>query len=265
MKKFAYFIPIILILAATLLGNRLFASGSISPTTLVVAMVAVFAILILVRPKGAAPKPVSDVEKKVRGDFAKDAFADNDQLNAKFQAALKDYSGNCPKAALGKLEKLASQCHTSQETYAVSVATALCFISVNKYKEAIREYTRALGLHPTSDLAVSLGSCHQRLGQLDKARDSYEFALDLDAGNTEARSNLATAYVADGDYRAGLEQAMLALEQDEKQASALATAAICHGLLDDQLMHKHYTKLAVENGYSEKKITDTVSALKKRG
>jgi len=29
-------------------------------------------------------------------------------------------------------------------------------------------------------------------------------------------------------------------------------------------MHKHYLKLATENGYSEQKILDTVKALKKR-
>lgn len=264
MKKIAYFIPVLIILLGSIFGSRLFASGSISPKTLVIFTVIIMGVLILVRPKSAKPKPISGVEQKIRGEYAKDAFTDDAQLNAKFQAALKDYSNNCPKAALNKLTKLAPLCRNEQETYAVSVATAMCYCQVDKYRDAVHEYTRALGLHPSSDLAQTLGSCQQRLGQLSKARDSYEFALELDSKNIEARSNLATSYVADGDYEAALEEAKLVLEQDEKYPSALATAAICYGLLDDSLMHKQYTRLAVENGYNEKKITDTVSALKKR-
>jgi len=80
----------------------------------------------------------------------------------------------------------------------------------------------------------------------------------------EARSRIATTFVADGDYDAALEQSMLVLEQEETNASALATAAICYGLLKDPILSKRYTQLAVDNGYSEKKITETISALKKR-
>lgn len=264
MKKFTYLIPIVMILLFSLVGTRLFAAGSINPTILIIVMAVILGIGLLAKPKAAPPKPVTDVEQKVRGEFAKDAFSDDAQLNAKFQAALKDYSANCPKAAYSKLTKLAPLCRNDEETYAVAVATALCCLSQQNYSEAIHQYTKASVLHPTSELAVSIGSCHQRMGNLDLAQDSYEFALDMDAGNIEARSTLATAYVADGDYDTALQQAMLVLEQDEKHASALATAAICYGMQNDSVMQRHYTALAVENGYSEKKITDTVSALKKR-
>lgn len=264
MKKFVYFIPVLIFLLISIFGSRLLASGTLSPKVLVLITALIIGLLVVFRPKTAAPKPVSNLEQKVRGDYAKDAFADNTQLNAKFQSAIKDYNTNCPKAALSKLTKLSSQCRKDEEIYAVSVLTAMCHLSVGKPKDAVREYTRALSLHPTSDLAHSLGSCQQRLGQLNKARDSYEFALDLDESNVEARSSLATSYVADGDYESALEQATLVLERNEKHASALATTAICYGLLNDPVMSKHYTKLAVENGYNEKKITDTISALKKR-
>lgn len=264
MKKFAYAVPVILVLIFTLISNRLFASGSVSPITLVLISFAVFVVVALTRPKNAGPSPSSDIEKKVRGEFAKDAFADDDKRSAKFQAALKDYSGNMPKAALNKLEKLAPQCQTDQETYAVAMAEALVFTALNKTKDAAREYNRALSLHLSSDVAIALGSCQQRLGDLDKAVDSYEFALELEPGSIDARSRLATAYVADGSYQTGLDQALLVLEQEETNSSALATAAICYGLLDDPVMHRHYMDLAVKNGYKKDKITQTVDALKKR-
>lgn len=265
MKKFFFLIPVILFLIFTMIGNRMFASGSINPTTLLIMTAALMGVFLLFRPKAAqAPKPVGDVEQKVRGEFAKNAFANDPQLGAKFQSALKDYSSNMPKSALNKLQKLAPLCKADDEIYAVAVATAMCQITVGKFVEAIRQYNKAIVLHPTSEHALAQGSCYQRLGELKKAQDAYAFALDLDSNNLDARSSLATSYVADGSYQKGLDQAMEVLARDEKNASAQATAAICHGLLGDPLMSKHYTKLAVENGYSEKKITDTISALKKR-
>ncbi|MBQ2927527.1 MAG: tetratricopeptide repeat protein [Oscillospiraceae bacterium] len=264
MKKFGFLFPVILFLLFSMAGTRLFASGSLNPTMLLGAMAIFFVVMLLLRPKNNKPKPVSDVEKLVRGDFAKDAFADDPKRSAKFQAIVRDYSNNCPKAALSKLEKFAPTCTAPEERYAVAMISAQCYISVGKFKPAIQEYTRALGLHPSSETAVSLGSCQQRMGQLTKAIDSYEFALDLDEKNLDARCKLATALVADGNYHAALDQASLALEQDPKLSSALATCAICYGMLDDAIMRKHYTRLAVENGYDEKKINDTVAALKKR-
>lgn len=264
MKKFAYFIPVILVVLFSIVGSRLFASGAVSPTTLILITAVIFGVMLLVRPKTAAPKPISDIEKKVRGEFAKDAFADKPDLAVKFQAVLKDYSSNMPKAALSKLQKLAPQCSTDEETYAVAVATAMIHTTLGKPKDAIREYVRALNLHPTSETAHALASSYQRIGELDKAIDTYQYAIDLDSGNLEALSALATAYVADGSYRKGLNQAMLVLEKNETNASALATAAICYGLLDDPVMHKRYTELAVENGYKKDKIIQTVDALKKR-
>lgn len=264
MKKLLYFVPVLLMILFFALSNRLLASGSVNPSIMILVAAALFVVLMLVRPKSAAPKPASDIEKKIRGDFAQDAFADDAQLAAKFQAALKDYSSNMPKAALSKLQKLSAQCTGDKEIYAVSNATATVLVTQGKHKEAIQSYIRALNLHPDSDLAMNLGSCYQRLGELDKARDSYQYALDLDSGNLEALSSLATTHVADRNYKRGLDTAMQVLEKDENHASALATAAICYGLLNDPLMHKHYTDRAVANGYKKDKITQTVDALKKR-
>lgn len=264
MKKMLYFVPVLLILAFTLLGNRMFASGSISPTTLVVIMAVLVVVLLVFRPKQKkAQTPATDMEAKIRGTFAAEAFADDAKANAAFQSALKDFSGNMPKSALNKLNKLASQCHTDPETYAVAVATAMVQASLNKYAEAARQYTSALVLCPSSDVSLEQGRCYQRIGELKKARSAYGYALDLNAENWEARSALATACVADRDYEAGLEEAQKVLEHNENHASALATAAICCGLMNDPVMSKFYTDKAVANGYSANKIKDTIAALKK--
>ncbi len=263
MKKFIFLIPVAIFLLITTLGSRLFASGQISPATLVIVTAVFMLVMALVRPKNGSQKPVSSVEELVRGEFAKNAFADDPQKNAKFQSILKDYAGGMPKSALGKLAKLQSLCETDQERYALARISALVHSSLGKFPEAKRQCTTALVLHPTCELALELGSCQQRLGELEKARESYQYALDLDESSLEARSRLATAYVADRRYEEGLEEAMEVLNRDPGHASALATSAICYGLLGESVLYKRYTDLAVEAGYKKEKITDTVTALKK--
>lgn len=263
MKKFAYFIPVLIFILMTTLGSRVMSSGA-SPMTMLLLLAVPLAMLMFLRPKQGAAKPASNFEQKARGEFAKDAFADNEKLAAQFQSAVKDYNGSMPKAALKKLLKLAPQCTGDKEIYAVALATAQCHLVNGKPLPAIREYTRALNIHPSAEVALELGSCHQRLGNLDKARDSYEFALDLDEENLEALSRIATTYVADHQFQTALDYANRVLDKDETHSSALATAAISHGLLGDSVLCKYYTEQAVEHGYSKNKIEETISTLKKR-
>lgn len=263
-KLLSLLAPVAIFLLLTRVGTGVLATGKLNPTSILIIAAVGMILLLSMKSKPQTAKPASDLEKKLRGEFAKDAFADDPKLEAMFLAAIKDFNNNMPKAAMNKLTKLAPLCTGDKEIYAVSLATAQCHMLNGKPLPAIREYTRALSLHPSAELAMELGSCHQRLGNLDKARDSYEFALDLDENNLDARSRIATTYVADHDFNTALEYANQILDIDEKHASALATAAICHGVLNDPVMCSYYTRLAVENGYSQKKIEETVTTLKKR-
>lgn len=264
MKFLLMFVPVLIFLLFMRLGTGILASGSVNPLLLIGISTVTMFVLVALRPKNKGGRTVSDLEKKARGEFAMDAFANDPQLEAKFLAAIKDYNGNMPKAALNKLTKLAPLCTGDKEIYAVAMATAQCHLIVGKPLPAIREYTKALTIHPTAEVAMDLGSCHQRLGNLDKARDSYEFALDLDEENLEARSRIATTYVADHEFRTALDHANMVLDKDETHASALATAAICHSLLNDPILSKYYTDQAVEHGYNRKKIEETIYTLNKR-
>lgn len=262
-KNFMFFIPVLIFLVFTVLANRMMASGALNPQMLIFVVPVVALVMMLVRPKKSEKKPVTDIFEKVMGDYAVNAFSDDSKLSKTFQTALNDYSGNMPKAAISKLTKLAPQCRTDEEKYAVAMASALCYEATQKYEEALREYNKAVVLHPTTELAHSIGALYQRIGELKKARDSYEFALELNPGNIEARSSMATAWVASRKYENALEHAMMALEMDENHASSLATAAICYGLTNENALYAEYTDKAEANGYNRKKIEDTVKALKK--
>ena len=58
-----------------------------------------------------------------------------------------------------KLTKLAPQCTGDPERYAVAMATAQCHLILGKPLPAIREYTLALSLHPSAEVAMELCCC----------------------------------------------------------------------------------------------------------
>lgn len=264
MKKFGFMIvPILVIIFGGMMVPKLMASN-VSAPTLVLLSIGLVAILSLFRPKKGPSKSVQQILDEIFDDYCQDAFADHADLEKKFMAALKDVSQNLPKTAHGKLQKLAPQCTSDQQKYAVAKAAALVCRMGQDWKNAIREYNKAIVLNPTDGLAYNIGECHQRIGNLDKARDSYEFAMELNPQAARYPSSLATAYVGDGDYDTAMDYARDALAIDADYAQALATMAICYGMKDDSVMYKHYTVKAAEAGYKQEKIETTVKELKKR-
>ena len=261
MKKM---LPLIIFLLVSTFGYKMVTAGTLSPVAFAAISGGVMISMAFLRPKNAiTAKQNPEVITNALGEFAKDAFADDSNESAAFRSATKDFLANMPKAAIAKLDKLRDECRDDVERYAVAIVSALAYINMNKYESAILEYNRAVVLHPTSDLALTIGSCQQRIGELKKARDSYEFALELDPQNVKARSAMATAWVASRKFNQALEHAEMALELDDTNSSALATAAICHGILGNSEESSYYTARAEHYGYNRKKIEDTVKALRK--
>ena len=264
MKKLAFLVPVLMFAGFMFVSSKLFSGGNTNPLMLVGIMAIGLVFMASLKPKAAKnARPVEEVEADVRGTFAKDAFTDDSDASNKFRAVLKDIAGAMPKAAYNKLLKLTPLCRNDQEKYAVAMATAMVQMSNGKFADAARQYTTCLILDPTTELAMKQGGCYQRIGELDKARSAYTYALDLDENNLEAHSAIATTYVADREYDEALGVALKVIEKDENHASSLATAAICYGLQSDFVMSRYYADRAEENGYSRKKINDTIAALKK--
>lgn len=263
-KPGIFVVPILVIGVIMLLMNKLMASGAVTPTTMIVIAAAAFLLTLLIRPKKTAGKAAPDSSLALLGDYSKEAFAHNKVLSKQFQSAVSDYIQGMPKAATGKLEKLRDQCASDVDVYAVSVALGMVKTTVGDFEGAIQLYNKAVIIHPTAELADAIGCAYQRIGELEKAMDSYEFALDLDPNAIAIRAKMATAYVGDGQFEAAIDQAQQVLDLQPDNASALATIAICHGVLDHTSLYEGYTAKAAEAGYSEQKITTTVPALKKK-
>ena len=263
MKKLGFLFPILFVVLFTVVTPKIF-SGALSPKTVVLMAAGVMAMMALMRPKKADTKSAQTVAEELLDSFSAEAFTEDEVLAKKFYSALNDIGGNMPKSAVTKLQKLAPQCIGKKEQYAVAMATALAWKQQRNYQNAAREYNKAIVLNPNPELAFIIGDCQQRIGHLDKARDSYEFAMELDGSNPKYPSVIATTYVGDGKYSTALDYASDALAIDETYSQALATMAICYGVMGNEDLYDHYRNQAVNNGYSESKIFDTVKALKKR-
>lgn len=264
MKKIGFLlVPVLFMVFGFLVVPKLLSSG-VSPISMTLLSAGLLAVVFLFRPKNSSSKPMEEITGEILDDFSRNAFAENEILNRKFIAALTDISKNMPKAAIAKLQKLAEECTEDSEKYAVARAAAMAYGQVQDYKGVIRECNKAIVLNPTAPLAYRIGDCHQRLGDLEKARDSYEFAMELDDANPQYPSSLGTVCVGDGDYDTAMDYAQDALDLDPDFPQALATLAICYGVKDDSFMQNHYLQLAVNNGYRREKIETTISTLKKR-
>ena len=265
MKKLGTFlVPAAVLLLVFILFKQIFGSGPVNPLILGVIIVVSLVGASLLKPKNKGGSGNVDHTFSLLGDFAKDAFAHDEALSKQFQSAVSDFLNSMPKSATKKLENLQTLCKTDADTYAVSVALGMIKCYDDDHAAAIKLFNRAVVLHPTAQLADAIGAAHQRIGELEEAMDSYEFALDLDPDAIDIRAKLATAYVGNGEFETAMDHAHMVLDKQAGHASALATLAICHGVLDHSDLSSGYTAQAVEAGYSEQKITTTVTALKKK-
>ena len=263
-KNGSFLVPAAVLLIVFIFFKQVFGSGPINPLVMVGIIFASLLGVSLLMPRKKSAKNNVDSTLSLLGEFSKEAFAHDEKLSAQFQSAITDFMNSMPKAATRKLEALQPLCKTNADTYAVSVALGMIKCYDEDHAAAIKLFNRAVVLHPTAELADAIGSAHQRIGELEEAIESYEFALDLDPEKIDIRAKVATAYVGDGKFETAIEHAQQVLDIQPDHASALATIAICHGVMDHTSLYEGYTAKAVEAGYSEQKITTTVPALKKK-
>ena len=263
-KAGSILIPIAVFAVVFIFFRQVFGSTRMNP----LVMLGIIAVCLIgstmLRPRKSGSKGTVDATFSLLGDYSKEAFSYDEQLSAHFQSAVSDFLNSMPKSATKKLEQLQPHCKTDADTYAVSVALGMIKCYDDDHAAAIKLFNRAVVLHPTAQLADAIGAAHQRIGELEQAMDSYEFALDLDPDALDIRAKLATAYVADGKFHAAIDHAQQVLDRQENHTSALATIAICHGALGNEDLSQGYAARASEAGYSAEKITATITALKKK-
>ena len=73
MKKFlSMIVPILVFLLLMRLGSGILATGTVNPSSILIIFAAAILLILSLRPKNNRGKSASDLEKKARGEFAKD-------------------------------------------------------------------------------------------------------------------------------------------------------------------------------------------------
>ncbi len=263
MKVYRIIVAVLLCLATGFFAYEAFVTKELAGGELVKAGLVLVGLLgALIAPKkNKSVASKKSLYQKAYGEFLRNAFAHDPKGAKKLYAAIADYNHDQPGAALDKLRALRQDCHSSDDIYAVTVFSALCYDDAGLRKEAAEEYKKALALRPSSALASNLGLCCDRMGDAEAAIAAYERAIALDGKNDRAYNNLSALYFRQEDYETALHFAQTALQYNDRMPQALSTCALCCGLLGRQEEYESYYRRAVSAGYSGDKIKNALRAL----
>lgn len=201
------------------------------------------------------------VYQKSYGEFIRNAFSNDPKLENQLYRAIDDYNQDKSADAIKKLEKLRKECHNSDDLYAVTCFTALCYDDVHAFEPAAEQYRAALNIRPNTTLASNLGLCWDRLGDQQSAIDAYQYASQLDPKNEYPLNNLAQLYVREGEYETAIEYAQKAIALNSKMYQAYSAMAICHAMLGNTAEYEKYFRQAVANGSDGKKIKAFIESM----
>ncbi|MCK4463742.1 MAG: tetratricopeptide repeat protein, partial [Candidatus Omnitrophica bacterium] len=80
------------------------------------------------------------------------------------------------------------------------------YLGYNMYKDAIRQYKKALILDPkNSEIMNWLGYAYKGIGKINIAIDTYKKAIEINPKNTEANHDLGMIYAVNKEFRTAKE------------------------------------------------------------
>lgn len=259
MKKLPIILySILLAIMLGLLGYEVFYLHNSDSGFYLKAGLALIAILAaMIRSATGSRRRVSNkkaVYSKAYAPFIGSAFSREPKLEKRFYNAVDLYNRNKPAAAVTQLEKLRTHCSHSDDYYALTVFTALCYDDMRLYAEAAALYEKAVQMRPNSTLVSNMGLCFDRMGDSAAAMDAYQQAVQLDDKNFTAYNNMAQLCIRTGDFVSGLECAQTAVSLNGKMPQALNALTICHYMLGHQAEYEQSFRQAVSCGSDAKAL-----------
>lgn len=223
----------------------------------------ILAGLVLACFRGGRRQRVSKAGYKAAyGHLIGNAFADDPKLEKKLYAALDDFNKHRYPAALQKLEQLRLASPRSADRFAVHAFNGLCYSRLERYEDAIAQYTTALTIREHSTVASNMGICHLNLGHTGAALECYHRAIRADDKNPNAYNNIAQLYMQLGEYEDAIEYGEKALAINGNMPQALNAMAICYAMLDHDEESESFIRRAAANGSDVKTLRNYISNLK---
>lgn len=122
---------------------------------------------------------------------------------------------------------------SSRDTAGAYDGRGRAYQSEGMFFRAIRDYTRALSLHPDlSDVLFRRGVAYYLTHRWNRAIADYTAALRLEPGRRDVRTNLAYAYLGKGDTARAIAGFSEVLRADPQDASALEGRGDAYFIVD---------------------------------
>ena len=145
------------------------------------------------------------------------------------------------------------------------------YIGFNMYKDAVREYKKALILDNDNVRAMNwMGYAYRGMGETEKAIGIYKSAIKVDPQNIIAYSELGTIYARREDFKLSKEYLLKAVSVTEEQSKevdedfhfyrsgSLTMLSLCHeklGEIEDAIeINKRILKYYPENELAKERL-----------
>jgi len=126
-----------------------------------------------------------------------------------------------------RIQALTAQVRANPNNYRYHFELANWYVEAGEEEKAKASFERALELNPKFiEALVNLGGLYSDMGQNDEAITYFQKALALDPTDCKARSNLGNAYYALARYPDAMFEYRRAVDQDPKCYSALYNIAV---------------------------------------
>lgn len=239
-----------------------FVTRDLTGSNLLRAML-ILAGLLLALFRGPRKKYLNKADYKAAyGHIIGTAFADDPKLEKKLYAALADFNSRRYPACLNKLEQLRLDSPRSGDRFVVHTFNGLCYDRMERYEDAIAQYTTALQMREHSTVASNMGSCYLNMGRTEEALECFLRAVRSDSKNPNAYNNIAQLYIQLGEYEDAIPYAEEALALNANMPQALNAMAICYAMLDYDEESEAYFRRAVANGSDGKTLRAYINNLK---
>lgn len=212
----------------------------------------------LVRMKGPGRYSLKFYDAQFN-EILRDAFTAQPFWRNKLLCAVRLYNENKLKKAIKYLSELKPLCQTGADHYAVNLFTALGLTDMHLYDQAEHVYRQLINMNlEDSRVYSNMGQVQMRTGNVEKALQSYERALEYDSGNAFAYNNIAQAHFQMYKFSEAIPFALKALEINPKMHQSASLLTVIYALEDNKTESDKYFHIAVCSGVNPQELQQTI-------
>jgi len=225
----------------------------------IVVVAGAIGTIVKVHSGGKRRRNLQFYEKSYENELGK-AFTEDPKKRKKLLQACRYYNENNYDAAQRILVQLQKGNPQRKDLIPVLLFTALCCDDSGLHNEAIRVYEQLLAYDPCNATACgNLGLLYKADGQLEKALQQFNRAIDFERDNYLGYNNRASCHFAMEQYELAIADAKQALEIKSNGREAAGLLAIIYALLNDEENKKKYYQLAIKAGQTPEKLNFAIN------